>query len=407
MSDDDFFVETFRKDYRPVPYTVETISLNFILNEDVTQVEAKMRMQTETPSVPLFLDGREDLTLKSVAINGAEISSHSYSLSATSLTISADVIPSASHWDLEIVTLIKPQDNSLLEGLYKSGGNYCTQCEAQGFRGITYFLDRPDVMSTYSTRVEGDKSKYPVLLSNGNLVEKGDLPDNRHFTTWFDPFPKPCYLFALVAGDLAVSEDSFVTRSGRTVALRIFVQHQNINKVAFAMQSLQRAMKWDEDTFGLEYDLDLFNIVAVDDFNMGTRVQILFRRYLCSLSSFSQFFAYLSSSSKKYTQPGAMENKSLNIFNSRLILASPDTASDTDFNNIEGVVGHEYFHNWTGNRVTCRDWFQLTLKEGLTVYRDQEFTADMNSRSVKRIEDVVTLRDSQYEEDAGPMAHPM
>ena len=271
------------------------------------------------------------------------------------------------------MTLIKPQENSLLEGLYKSGGNFCTQCEAEGFRGITFFLDRPDVMATYTTRIEADKAKYPVLLGNGNLVEEGEVGDGtRHFTVWEDPFRKPCYLFALVAGDLAMREDTFTTSSGRTVALRIFVQAQNIGKVDFAMQSLKRSMKWDEDTFGLEYDLDLFNIVAVDDFNMG-----------------------------------AMENKSLNIFNSRLVLATPDTATDGDFARIEGVVGHEYFHNWTGNRVTCRDWFQLTLKEGLTVYRDQEFSADMNSRPVKRIEDVVRLRAAQFTEDSGPMAHPI
>lgn len=370
-------VEKFRKDYAPVPHTVDTISLNFILGEDITKVEAKMKMKPHAVAADgsrqsLFLNGREDVTLDSIAINGTPVASDGYTVTPEGLTISAEAIPASGDWDLDIVTLIKPQENSLLEGLYKSGGNFCTQCEAEGFRGITYFLDRPDVMATYVTRIEADKSKYPVLLGNGNLIEEGDLDGGRHYTVWEDPFRKPCYLFALVAGNLAMQEDKFVTCTGRTVALRIFVQRQNIDKVDFAMQSLKRSMKWDEDTFGLEYDLDLFNIVAVDDFNMG-----------------------------------AMENKSLNVFNSRLVLATPDTATDGDFNRIEGVVGHEYFHNWTGNRVTCRDWFQLTLKEGLTVYRDQEFSADMNSRPVKRIEDVVRLRAAQFTEDAGPMAHPI
>ena len=368
-------VEKFRKDYTPVPFTIDTISMNFILGEDVTRVESKMLMKPQNVAdlaQGLFLNGREDIQLNSVAINGAVVPATGYSVTPAGLTISPAVIPASGDWELEITTTIKPQENSLLEGLYKSGGNFCTQCEAEGFRGITYFLDRPDVMAIYTTRIEADKIKYPVLLGNGNLVEEGEVEGGRHFTVWEDPFRKPCYLFALVAGDLDMQEDSFVTMSGRTVALRIFVQAKNIDKVAFAMQSLQRSMKWDEDTFGLEYDLDLFNIVAVDDFNMG-----------------------------------AMENKSLNVFNSRLVLATPDIATDGDFNRIEGVVGHEYFHNWTGNRVTCRDWFQLTLKEGLTVYRDQEFTADMNSRPVKRIEDVARLRAAQFVEDAGPMAHPI
>lgn len=367
-------VEKFRKDYAPVPYTVESISLNFILEEEATRVESSMRMKPHAVngSKPeLFLDGREDVKLLSASINGTQLSEDAYAVSPRGLSIYPAAIPEGE-WKLDIVTQIKPHENTLLEGLYKSGGNYCTQCEAEGFRGITYFLDRPDVMATYTTRIEADKSKYPVLLSNGNLVQSGDLPGGRHFTVWEDPFLKPCYLFALVAGDLAMREDVFETSSGKKVALRIFVQAVNIKKVDFAMQSLKRAMKWDEDTFGLEYDLDLFNIVAVDDFNMG-----------------------------------AMENKSLNIFNSRLVLATPDTATDGDFARIEGVVGHEYFHNFTGNRVTCRDWFQLTLKEGLTVYRDQEFSADMNSRPVKRIEDVVRLRAAQFAEDAGPMSHPI
>lgn len=368
-------VEKFRKDYCPVPYTVDTISLNFVLNEDSTRVEASMHMKrhaVENKPTPLYLDGRKDLKLESLSINGAPVPSEQYTVAADGLTLAPEAIPSTDSWDLQIVTTIKPQENSSLEGLYKSGGNYCSQCEAEGFRGITYFLDRPDVMAIYKTRIEADKSLYPVLLSNGNLVDQGDLDNGRHFTVWEDPFRKPSYLFALVAGQLAVQEDSFITKSGRKVALRIFVQEKNLDKVAFAMSSLKKAMAWDEEKFGLEYDLDLFNIVAVDDFNMG-----------------------------------AMENKSLNIFNSRLVLATPDTATDGDFARIEGVVGHEYFHNYTGNRVTCRDWFQLTLKEGLTVYRDQEFSADMNSRPVKRIEDVIRLRSAQFAEDNSPMAHPI
>merc|ERR1719199_1483795 len=289
------------------------------------------------------------------------------------LTLASSAIPAGTEsFKLSVVTEIRPQDNTLLEGLYKSSGNFCTQCEAEGFRGITYFLDRPDVMATYRTRIEADKGKYPVLLSNGNLIEEGELEGGRHFAVWEDPFKKPCYLFALVAGKLSMKEDTFRTMSGRDVTLRIFVQEENIGKVDFAMESLIKAMKWDEDTFGLEYDLNIFNIVAVDDFNMG-----------------------------------AMENKSLNIFNSRLVLATPNMATDGDFARIEGVVGHEYFHNYTGNRVTCRDWFQLTLKEGLTVYRDQEFSGDMNSKPVQRITDVIRLRSSQFTEDAGPMAHPV
>lgn len=370
-------VEKFRKDYKPTPYLIENVYLTFNLSEDVTHVSAKMHMTPNSAfgangSRPdIFLHGRRDVKLVSVSVSGKKLSEDGYSFTPESLTIFGGAIP-AGEWDLHIETEIKPQENSLLEGLYKSGGNFCTQCEAEGFRGITFFLDRPDVMAKYVTRIQADKSAYPVLLSNGNLIESGDLSDGRHYTVWEDPFRKPCYLFALVAGNLAMKEDTFTTSSGRPVALRIFVQEHNLNKVDFAMESLKRSMKWDEDTFGLEYDLDLFNIVAVDDFNMG-----------------------------------AMENKSLNIFNSRLILATPDTATDGDFARIEGVVGHEYFHNWTGNRVTCRDWFQLTLKEGLTVYRDQEFSADMNSRPVKRIEDVVRLRSAQFSEDGGPMAHPV
>jgi len=271
-----------------------------------------------------------------------------------------------------VVTEVKPALNTELQGLYCSNGTFCTQCEAESFRRITFYLDRPDVMARFTTRLEADKAQLPVLLSNGNCVERGELPGGRHFTVWEDPFPKPCYLFALVAGDLVALEDSFTTASGRHVALRIFTAAKDAAKTAHAMASLKKAFAWDEVRYGLEYDLDLFNLVAVDDFVFG-----------------------------------AMENKSLNVFNSRLVLATPESATDGDYAAIESVVGHEYFHNWTGNRVTCRDWFQLSLKEGLTVYRDQEFSADTNSRGVQRIGDVARLRAAQFPQDAGPMAHPI
>jgi len=277
-----------------------------------------------------------------------------------------------SEFTLSIQTKIKPQENTALEGLYKSSGMFCTQCEAEGFRRITYFLDRPDVMSVYQVRITADKTAYPVLLSNGNLIDTQELADNRHSATWHDPHKKPCYLFALVAGDLKHIEDTFVTMSGEEVTLRIYVEPQNIDKCDFAMDALKRSMKWDEEVYGREYDLNIFNIVAVDAFNMG-----------------------------------AMENKSLNIFNSSCVLANPKTATDSTFQRIEAIVAHEYFHNWSGNRVTCRDWFQLSLKEGFTVFRDSEFSADMGSRTVKRIEDVSLLRTAQFAEDAGPMAHPI
>jgi len=370
-------VEKFRKDYEAVPYTADTVQLLFKLGEEVTTVESEVVMKplnVNGVSKDVFLNGRDDVVLKEVCVDGKALSQGSdYELDGQRLRILASAIPAGTDsWTLQVVTELKPQDNTLLEGLYKSSGNFCTQCEAEGFRGITYFLDRPDVMATYKTRIEADKEKYPVLLSNGNLIDSGDMEGGLHYAVWEDPFKKPCYLFALVAGKLSMKEDTFTTMSGKNVTLRIFVQEENIGKVDFAMESLKRSMKWDEDTFGLEYDLEIFNIVAVDDFNMG-----------------------------------AMENKSLNIFNSRLVLATPDMATDGDFARIEGVVGHEYFHNWTGNRVTCRDWFQLTLKEGLTVYRDQEFSGDMNSRPVQRITDVMRLRSAQFTEDAGPMAHPV
>lgn len=356
-----------RKDYRRPDYRIETVDLEFDLQPEATLVKATLALKAETSGAPLRLDG-EELELLSIAIDGKLLDKAAYAVDAESLTI---FIPPAN-FTLEIVTRVNPKGNTQLSGLYQSSGNYCTQCEAEGFRRITYFLDRPDVMAVYRTTIRADKKSCPVLLSNGNLVEEGELPGGQHFAVWHDPFPKPCYLFALVAGDLAVNEDTFITRSGRKVALRIFVEHGKQGRTAYAMDALKRSMRWDETRFGLEYDLDLFNIVAVSDFNMG-----------------------------------AMENKSLNVFNDKYILADPETATDFDYAGIEAVVAHEYFHNWTGNRITCRDWFQLSLKEGLTVFRDQEFSSDMRARPVLRIQEVRNLRARQFQEDAGPMAHPI
>ncbi|XP_045820929.1 puromycin-sensitive aminopeptidase isoform X3 [Trifolium pratense] len=362
--------EIFLKDYKKPDYFFETVDLKFSLGEEKTIVSSKIAVfpRVEGSSPPLVLDG-QDMTLVSVQINGKALKEEDYHLDARHLTIQS---PPSGKYDLEIVTEILPQKNTSLEGLYKSSGNFCTQCEAEGFRKITYYQDRPDIMAKYTVRIEADKALYPVLLSNGNLAGQGDLEGGKHYAVWEDPFKKPCYLFALVAGQLASRDDTFTTRSGRKVSLRIWTPADDVPKTAHAMYSLKAAMKWDEDVFGLEYDLDLFNIVAVPDFNMG-----------------------------------AMENKSLNIFNSKLVLASPETASDADYAAILGVIGHEYFHNWTGNRVTCRDWFQLSLKEGLTVFRDQEFSSDMGSRTVERIGDVSKLRNYQFPQDAGPMAHPV
>ena len=368
------------------------MTLDFALEEDFATVTATCAYAPKagTSGSALVLDGRESFVeLLEVAVDGAALSREAYTLTPnaedTRMTVASEhlgVSKGTEPFTVTVTTRFKPQDNLELSGLYKSGGNFCTQCEAEGFRLITYFPDRPDVMSTYETRVTADLARYPVLLSNGNLEEQFEFevpdPDDstgrvkKHTAVWRDPHKKPCYLFALVAGDLAVVEDSFVTMNGRDVTLRIYAEKKNIDRCDFAMRSLIKAMRWDETRFGLEYDLDLFNIVAVDDFNMG-----------------------------------AMENKSLNIFNSRLVLATPSSATDGAFGRIEGVIGHEYFHNWTGNRVTCRDWFQLSLKEGLTVFRDQEFSADVSSRAVKRIGDVRFLRDSQFAEDASPMAHPI
>jgi aminopeptidase N len=361
------------KDYRAPDYTVSEIELDFVLDPEATRVTAAMKLaRTGAPGrdgipAPLVLDG-EHLKLVSIAVDGRALGAEEYVIGAETLTIAK--VP--ERFTLEIVTEIAPAKNTALEGLYLAKGIFCTQCEAEGFRRITYFLDRPDVLAVYTTRIEAPKAEYPVLLSNGNPIAKGELNGGRHFAVWNDPFPKPCYLFALVAGDLGVIADQFVTMSGRKVDLRIFVEHGNEPKVAYAMDSLKRAMKWDEEKYGREYDLNIFMIVAVSAFNMG-----------------------------------AMENKGLNIFNDRVLLASPETATDDDYARIEGVVAHEYFHNWTGDRVTCRDWFQLSLKEGLTVFRDQSFSADQRSAPVKRIEDVRVLRLRQFQEDAGPLAHPV
>ncbi len=360
----------YLKDYTPPDYWVDTVDLHFELGEAETRVRATLAMRRREgvpPETPLVLDG-EELELIALKLDGQPLDSSAYRTDEQSLTI--DTVPDA--FTLDIETRIFPQDNTSLEGLYTSSGNFCTQCEAQGFRKITYFPDRPDVMACYTTTIAADAEACPVLLSNGNPVESGTLDGGRHFAVWQDPYPKPSYLFALVAGRLDYREATHRTPSGREVALRVYVEPHNIDKCDHALASLKKAMEWDEQRFGLEYDLDIYMIVAVDDFNMG-----------------------------------AMENKGLNVFNSKYVLARPDTATDADYIAIEAVIAHEYFHNWTGNRVTCRDWFQLSLKEGLTVFRDQEFTADMHSRAVKRIDDVRMLRTHQFAEDAGPMAHPV
>jgi len=359
-----------REDYTAPAYQMPITQLTVRLHPDVTLVSSCLSVVRQPgidSSVPLVLDG-VGLNLRSVSVNGKSLALESLVKTDRHLTLSN--LP--DEFTLEIVTDISPDTNTSLEGLYRSSGNYCTQCEAEGFRKITYYLDRPDVLSVFTVTVEGDKATLPVLLANGNPVSNEDLADGIHRWVWHDPHPKPCYLFALVAGDLEVVEDKFVTASGREVLLQIYVQSHNVSLCDYAMGALKRSMVWDEQAYGLEYDLDRFMIVAVDDFNMG-----------------------------------AMENKGLNVFNSKFVLASLETATDTDFIGVEAVIAHEYFHNWTGNRVTCRDWFQLSLKEGLTVYRDQCFTADLHSESVKRIDDVRLLRNHQFAEDASPMAHPI
>ena len=358
-------------DYAPPTFLIETVNLNFDLRDGETIVTSVLKGKRNPDSASLSdeleLDGQE-LRLVSLTLNGDTAGEDRYELAGDRLTLTG--VPDT--FTLEVVTAIVPEKNTALEGLYMSGGMYCTQCEAEGFRRITYFSDRPDVMAVYTTRLEADAKRFPVLLSNGNLIETGAAGEGRHFAVWNDPFPKPSYLFAAVAGDLACVSDSFRTMSGRDVALRVYVEHGNEHLCAHTMDSLKRSMKWDEEVFGLEYDLDLFMIVAVSHFNMG-----------------------------------AMENKGLNIFNSKFVLADPETATDADYERLEGIVAHEYFHNWTGNRVTCRDWFQLSLKEGLTVFRDQEFTSDTHSRGVKRVADARLLRAAQFPEDSGPTAHPI
>ena len=355
-------------DYRPPDYQIDEIALVFSLEPEATLVAARSHVRrTASASAPLVLDG-ERLELQSIAIDGAPLTTDQYAIEPGKLIIHA---PPAS-FILDIVTRINPKGNTQLEGLYMSGGRFCTQCEAEGFRAITYALDRPDVLARYAVRIEADKAAFPTLLANGNRTEHGDMDGGRHFAVWVDPHPKPSYLFALCAGAYESIHDQFTTMSGRTVVLGIYVDPGDSARARYAMDALKRAMKWDEDAFAREYDLDVFNIVAVRDFNFG-----------------------------------AMENKGLNVFNSSLILADAQTATDADFEAIEAVVGHEYFHNWTGNRITCRDWFQLCLKEGLTVYREQEFSADQRSRPVQRIKDVKRLRARQFGEDAGPLAHPV
>ncbi|WP_417565624.1 aminopeptidase N [Marinobacter sp.] len=361
----------YLSDYKVPAYLVDTVELTFELFEDGARVHSTLELrrnpESADVSAPLELDG-DSLKLESVALDGAKLAASDYEDRGDQLVIRS--VP--DQFRLTVVTWIEPQNNTRLEGLYKSSGMFCTQCEAEGFRCITYFPDRPDVMARFRTRIEANKEAYPILLSNGNDIERGELENGRHFVTWEDPFPKPCYLFALVAGDLVEKRDSFTTCSGRDIDLRMYVEPRNAEKCAHAMDSLKRSMRWDEEVYGREYDLDIFMIVAVDDFNMG-----------------------------------AMENKGLNIFNSSCVLASQETATDMAFQRIEAIVAHEYFHNWSGNRVTCRDWFQLSLKEGFTVFRDAQFSADMGSPTVKRIEDVTLLRTAQFAEDSGPMAHPV
>jgi aminopeptidase N len=354
-------------DYKSPEFTVNSVNLDFQLNEDFCRVVAKSEMKKLSPTATLQLNG-EEMKLISVKINGEALKESQYQLTAEELIIPQ--IPDT--FTLEIETQLEPQNNTSLEGLYKSNGIFCTQCEAQGFRKITYFLDRPDVMTTYTVTIEADKAKYPVLLSNGDRLKVEDLGNGRHKAFWRDPHKKPCYLFALVAGDLGVIRDNFTTSSGRKVNLEVYAAHGKQDRCHHAMESLKKSIKWDEEAYGREYDLNDYMIVAIDDFNAG-----------------------------------AMENKGLNIFNSRLVLADANSATDDDFYSIEAVVAHEYFHNWTGNRVTLREWFQLSLKEGLTVFRDQEFSADMTDRGVQRISDVDGLRSGQFAEDGGPNAHPV
>ena len=361
----------YLNDYRVSDFLIDETHLNFQLSEITTTVTTRLVMRRNPagrPDAQLVLDGRE-LDTRRLALNGRTLGKPDYRIEGDKLHIDAEL---PEKFELESVVMIKPQLNTALEGLYKSHTMFCTQCEAEGFRKITWYLDRPDVMSTFTTTILADSQRYPVLLSNGNPTDKGKLGNGMHWATWHDPFRKPCYLFALVAGDLRFTEDHFTTASGRKIKLRIYVEEKDLAKCSHAMTSLKNAMAWDENVYGREYDLDIYMIVAVDDFNMG-----------------------------------AMENKGLNIFNTSCVLARPEMTTDKGFQRVEAVVAHEYFHNWSGNRVTCRDWFQLSLKEGFTVFRDSMFSADMNSAVVKRVEEVNLLRTHQFAEDAGPMAHPV
>ncbi|MBX4336091.1 aminopeptidase N [Bartonella raoultii] len=359
------------EDYQPTPYTIPKTQLHFCLEPTKTYVTATLfieKRQNTQEKIPLILSG-DDLTLISIALNGKTLDKSAYNVTPSHLEI---ITPPTTPFTLQLVTQLNPESNRQLMGLYLSNGVYCTQCEAEGFRRITYFYDRPDVLSTYMVKIEADLQTIPILLSNGNLVETGTLQGNRHFAIWEDPYPKPSYLFALVGGNLDKLEDHFITTSGRRIKLGLYVEKGKTKRALYAMDALKRAMHWDEQHFGREYDLDIFNIVAVSDFNMG-----------------------------------AMENKGLNIFNDKYVLVDPKTATDNDYRNVERIIAHEYFHNWSGNRITCRDWFQLCLKEGLTVYRDQEFSSDQNIRSLQRINNIKTLKSTQFTEDAGPLAHPV
>ncbi len=361
----------YRKDYSPSSHLINHVDLHFDLHEDRALVRSTLKLKSNPKSTSqngvLKLDGKEQKLL-SIQMDGKVLSQEDYILDEESLTLRG--VP--QNFELVIESEIKPQNNTALTGLYKSNNSFCTQCEAEDFRKITYYLDRPDVLSLFKTTIVADRQKYPTLLSNGNIIDQGGLDDGRHFVTWEDPFKKPCYLFALVAGDFDCLEDHFATQSEKKVQLKIFSNRGKKDKCHTAMEALKKAMRWDEETYGREYDLDIFMIVAVNDFNFG-----------------------------------AMENKGLNIFNDKYILADPDTATDQDYANIDAVVAHEYFHNWTGNRITCRDWFQLSLKEGLTVFRDQSFSADIGSAAVTRIDEVRGLRAAQFPEDDGPLAHPV
>ncbi|MHA7840638.1 MAG: aminopeptidase N [Gammaproteobacteria bacterium] len=367
---------TYLKDYAPTNYLIDTVALEFHLHEKFTRVMACLTIR-RNPAVeqvtadalpPLTLVGDLSLDLLKLSIDGEKLTKKQYKLDKGLLTIPV----SAEQFELETLVEIKPQENTALSGLYKSAGNFCTQCESQGFRRITYFLDQPDILARYTVTIDADKTRYPILLSNGNLVAEGDMADNRHWVRYVDPFPKPSYLFALVAGDLEKTSDTFKTMSGKSVDLHVFTEKGNSDKAKHAITCLQQSMKWDEQAFGREYDLEVYNIVAVSFFNMG-----------------------------------AMENKSLNIFNSQYILVKPETATDNDYHSVLVVVGHEYFHNWSGNRVTCRDWFQLSLKEGLTVFREQQFTESLSSPAVERIVEAKNMRIRQFSEDSGPLSHPV